>query len=403
MHRITFPRKIKISKPGLFWAVLIHPFLKPNGIHGINPRIDKIYDICIVISFLLILLIAFMRKRQMNSNVVLTGLFFGWILAVTALNDGPATTVMRMLIQICGLVLSAFILSDHPKVLIRSMLLNMEVLIYLNFFFLLRYPHGMYVSLQNGNWNNWLLGYDNQWFIVYFGAMFTAIAYMFLNGSFLRPIALITVMHISAGIVMSGVIVFGMAIIDVLVISGLYKTGIITFKNVWIAAIAANIMLMFFSTSGIASFIINNVFHKTSASIPARLKIWSITLEYVKNNWLFGYGRQETLIRTTMYHNNHGSNAHNFLFEILYEGGLTGILLFASLNINAGLRIDRADKSKFSGLLLICLLACLVTGSVDSLLESRGALFFWMLAVGYNLPKINERIRAKDQWAYYLR
>ena len=58
--------------------------------------------------------------------------------------------------------------------------------------------------------------------------------------------------------------------------------------------------------------------------------------------------------------------------------------------IETGKRIKKSKETVIKSILLLCILACLVTGSVDSLLELRGGLFFWLLSVGYCLPEISK-------------
>lgn len=391
-HKIEY---IYLSKSVAFWALILHPFFKPNGIHGISASIASIYDVAMILSFFIITFKFLRGIIKINWNIIIITAFIGWITIVTCLNNGQVFAMARMSLQYISFSIVVKMLADHPKVLIKSVLINLEVLIYLNFICLLLYPHGMYVSSQNGNWNNWLLGYDNQWFIVFFAAMFTAIAYYFLTNNWLRSLMLIAVIHISAAIVMSGVIIFGLAIIDVFYFTGAYKSNLINYVNIWIAAIISNITIVFFSSSGIANFIVYTIFHKTSTSIPARLKIWAISFEAIMKNPLIGYGHQDPMVRTLLYANKHGSNAHNFIIEILYEGGIIGLLLFVALIVYAGVTYHKAKKSDFSRILLVCTLACLVTGAVDSLLESRGLLFFWMISVISNLPQINNALWRK--------
>jgi len=396
-YTIRKHKSVLISKNLVLWSLLIHPFLKPNGIHGINSLIDNLYDAGIVISLSFVLIFFIRMKKHINANIVLTTGFIGWITVVTVFSNGQVTTVLRMSAQYIGLVLTVVILSEKPIILIESMLLNLEILIYINFICLLIYPHGMYVSKQNGNWNNWLLGYDNQWFIVFFGAMFVALSFWNLTQKFFRPLLLITIIHVSTAFVLSGVLIFGLAIIDFFILSKIYKTEILTYRRIWLIAIVANIVIIFFSASGLSTFIIYTVFHKTATSIPARLKMWKISFDAIRKNSIIGYGHQQTLLRTTMYHNLHGSNAHNFFIEILYEGGIIGMGLFICLCVASDIMIKKTAPNDMRGILFSCMTACLVTGSVDSLLESRGALFFWMLAIAYNLPLINNRLYLKQK------
>ena len=381
---------VKVSKEKFLWTLILAPLLKPNGIPNINATVSKCYDIGIIVSFLILVYLLFRRRKTNIVNIILTTIFVGWITILTIFNNGQTTLMVRISMQYIGLAMATCILSDKSKILFSSMLLNLEILIYLNFICLLVFPNGMYVSSQTGNWNNWLLGYDNHWFIVLFAAMFIALIYLRIYKKTIRPLLLIIVIHISASIVMSGVITFGLIVIDVMFITHLYKSKVVTYRNIWLITLVANILIVFYSTSGIATFIVYNLFNKTSTTIPARLKIWFSSIELIKESLLVGYGHPETAERIAIYNNRHASNAHNFLIEIVYEGGLIGLGLFGGLIYQTGKKLNEFKKRNIElhGIVLVCLLACLITGSVDSLLESRGALFFWMLSVGSNISML---------------
>ena len=374
-----------VSKSGIACTLLLFPFMKPNGVPNISHTLNIVYTLLMVASFLILTAKVLLRRIRPNNYNCLLFAFMGWLVLRTALTGGQTGSLLEIMMRFCGISIFIQLYARKSMMLIRAFLLNFEIIIYLNFICLMLYPHGMYVSSQNGNWNNWLLGYDNHWFIVYFGACFILFCYAQIFNKLFRPVVLFIVIHVSACIVMSGAIIVGLVIIDLLWLFKIYKSPLLSYRTVWIAAIITNIMLVFLGGSGIIQFVVYSLLHKSSATLLARQRIWRTTISSIKEHLLLGNGRTRTVDRIMFYRNSHASNAHNLFLEILYEGGLTAFGLFAFMAASAGRQIKQHRDCIITGYLLMTLLACLVTGAIDSFLEDRGYMFFALLAFASNI------------------
>ena len=378
-------RSLSVSKDYLICALLILPFMKPNGIPNINRLVNTMYTALMVFSFFILALRVILRHAKLNAYTYFLFAFMGWLVLRTYAMGGHTSSLLEMMMRFCGIVVLIHLYSQKAKVLVWGFMINFELIIYLNFICLLLFPHGMYVSAQNGNWNNWLLGYDNHWFIVYFGACFILFCYAELFGSIFRPFLLFCVIHVSSLIVMSGAIIIGLAVIDIVWLFRIFRTPVFNYKTLWLATIGVNVLLLFFGSSGFINFIIYSVLHKSSATLLSRQRIWNTTIASIRENFLFGIGKQRTVDRITLYRNSHASNAHNFFLEILYEGGIVALLLFLGMIGSVEKHIKHYYDNKMVGYVLMALLACLVTGSIDSFLEDRGYMFFALLAFASNI------------------
>lgn len=359
--------------------------MKPNGMANINRIINNAYIILMVISFSVVIMEVIVRHIKLNMYIYLLAFFMGWLVLRSFFAGGQTGSLLEIAMRFGGISVLIQLYSKQVSTLIRGFFINFEAIIYLNFICLLLYPHGMYVSSQTGNWNNWLLGYDNHWFIVYFGACFILFTYSYIFNCITRPFLLFCIIHISSFIVMSGAIIVGLLLIDFFWIFKIYKSPLFTYRTIWIVAIIVNAMFIFIGGSGIISFIIYSVLQKSSATLLSRQRIWEKTILSIKDNLLFGVGKPQTIDRIAFYNNRHASNAHNFLLEIVFEGGMVALLLFYFMVRFVGKRLKNHSDNPITGFLLLALMACLVTGSIDSFLEDRGYMFFALLAFASNI------------------
>ncbi len=159
---------IKLDKQLLKWFLLIAPFLRPNGIGQINPFIGRIYYFAMIISLLILFFLYLKSKKFDFGFLAILSIELFWIFFVTLFNEGEIINYSRVILSLLGLTLCTEVMISNPKKLFTALQFNLEIIIYLNFIFLLCFPDGMYISNSGtGNWNNWLLGYDNHWFIVF--------------------------------------------------------------------------------------------------------------------------------------------------------------------------------------------------------------------------------------------
>lgn len=124
------------------------------------------------------------------------------------------------------------------------------------------------------------------------------------------------------------------------------------------------------------------------STLTARTTIWDIAKELIKENWLFGAGRGVELPyvntwgeRQTMY------EAHNFILEILMEGGAVALLLFGLLFFKAVRRLNMENPKHRVVFIALCVL--LINGLTESTVN--GFLVMMLLSIACRYANEQEK------------
>ena len=100
-------------------------------------------------------------------------------------------------------------------------------------------------------------------------------------------------------------------------------------------------------------------------TLTSRFSIWEQVLKIWKSNFLVGVGRGAEIKYTNSWgRSKTGSEAHNFLLELLLEGGIIGLLIFCCYFWLAVRKLDM--NSKMHRMVLVANMAILVNGLVES-------------------------------------
>ena len=63
-------------------------------------------------------------------------------------------------------------------------------------------------------------------------------------------------------------------------------------------------------------------------TFTGRTIIWSDTINFIKNNYLFGFGLEPSYLRVIKMNDISALNSHNMILEIIYNGGFVLFLVF---------------------------------------------------------------------------
>ena len=390
------------SKTMILVAVLLAPLIRPNGINGLTNGGQYIFDGLSVVSVMVLLILFFAQEKQlMDRQLILCGLIFLLIMVSTLKNHGDKMVNLRVAVTCFGIMLAAIVFRKKPKMFMSALLLDLEVLIYLNALCLILFPKGMYLSHETyGSSTNWLMGYDNHWFIFYYGAYFLALVNILYGGSMIRSYLLIAVLHVTALFTMSGVLVAGILLMDVILFFRLYQWKIFRFETILAGSLFLTVALIFFQTNEAIQYAITQIFNKED-SMSARARIWRGAIALVKQHLLFGNGRLFAKDAQRIYGLPAAINAHNMWLEILLEGGVITLALFILFLLLSARKIGK-QQSVFYQLLLIPVATAFVMMAVDAFIETRGVMFFALLAVGkycddYEAAVVPERALAFER------
>lgn len=368
------------------YALVLLPYIRPNGLHILFPIVATIYDILwgVLTTFAIILQIK-NRNNKTNKFMLCVILFFFYILFTTIINKGAISSHLRCATACIGIVCYIDLFSDNPNELISALLLDLEIIIYINALSILLYPHGMYLTHDTfGSPNNWIMGYDNHWFIFYFSAYALSMVNRDLNNSRIRSVIMIAVLNITSIYTLSGVLLIGIGLMDIIYLFNIYKYKWFTIWNVFLVGFLSFIIVVFFTYSDLLKYIVDAIGKENSMS--ARLRMWDIALGVFSRNPIMGIGRRTINENIVRYNLLSGVNAHSMWIEILFEGGLIAMLLFVyffRIQRNQLQDIKEYKENRIYKLLLPSVFAMIITMSVDSVLEIRGVMFFGILTLMY--------------------
>ncbi len=121
-------------------------------------------------------------------------------------------------------------------------------------------------------------------------------------------------------------------------------------------------------------------------TLTGRTAIWNTAAELIRDNWLFGVGRGAALV----YINARGERqivyeAHNFVMEILLEGGAVALVLYGLLFFKAVRRLNLENPKQKMVFVGWCVL--LINGLTESTVNS----FLVMMLLGIACRYANEQ------------
>lgn len=378
--------KMAITRNVILVALLLAPFFRPNGINWILPGGQYVYDLLSMVSLLILLAVYLAGKRQ---TIDFQWIVFGFMLVVimlsTLIHGGDKMVHLRVAVTCIGMMIAISCFRHRPTVLMSALLLDTELLVYINALCLIMFPGGMYLShVTYGASNNWFMGYDNHWFVFYYAAYYLAVVNILYGGDRWRSCLLIATIHITSLYVFSGVLVVGLFLMDVMFIFKVYHWKLFDFKTVLTGGLLLTVVLIFFQTNETVQYVITNVLGKED-SMSARTRIWRGAISKILQSPIWGNGRLFVEEAQTFYGLPAAVNAHNMWLEVLVEGGILALSAFLIIMILVMIRNDK-KQSLFYKILLIPIAVCLVVMSVDSMIETRGVMFFAFLAIGYHCP-----------------
>lgn len=390
--------KFKVSKTELLILILMAPFIRPNGIHVIINNSQYLYDVLSLISLsILVVLRVSNRKRknhQSDKQLIYLLVMFAVIGIVTMYNRENSLVHLRVFTTCFGIVMLVNVFRDRLNLVLAAAFFELEVMIYINALCILAFPNGMYMAHGTfGSRNNWFMGYDNHWFIFYYAAFCLSILNLKYGKIKIRSYIMLAVLHITSIRVMSGVLVFGLLMMDIILLSGIYKSRLFSIKTITIASLLLTIIFVFFANNSYIQYLVDSVFNKSN-SIAARGRIWSTAWEMFLANPIFGNGRWSEISSVSLYRMPAGVNAHNMWLEILFEGGSVSFVMFLLFILTA----DNGDHQSHAYRIILIPIATIMTAmTVDALIDTRGVMFFFFIAVACCMSswKESEDYRAK--------
>lgn len=376
---INTKRKLNLGTI-IFFVFLITPFFSISGIK--NAMSSSIYQAWQIISICFLLLMFFLKNTQIKIGWAV-GLFSAYqiiILFSSVFNNGISPGIIAVIIA--SVLIFILLQTDYYYEIISAVSIIVVLSLLINF------P----IMLQNrGSVNaQFFIGGKNALGIFLIPGMFLLILSSLEKNLtvskftlFAIAFSLLTVFIGSSG---TGIVVAFCALIFML-LAIKFKPKKPIYLGIIFTIYALFLLFSdkFFLTDYWLRF--TDLLGKDS-TLTARTTIWNIAEGLIKDNWLFGAGRGVELSyvntwgeRQTIY------EAHNFILEILMEGGVVALLLFGLLFFKAVRRLNM-EKPKHK-VVFIALCVLLINGLTESTVN--GFLVMMLLSIACRYANEQEK------------
>ena len=370
---INTKRKLNLGTI-IFFVFLITPFFSILGIK--NAMSSSIYQAWQIISICFLLLMFFLKNTQIKIGWAI-GLFSVYqivILFSSVFNNGISPGIIAVIIA--SVLIFILLQTDYYYEIISAVSIIVVLSLLINF------P----IMLQNrGSVNaEFFIGGKNALGIFLIPGMFLLILNSLEKNLtvskftlFAIAFSLLTVFIGSSG---TGIVVAFCALIFML-LAIKFKPKKPIYLGIIFTIYALFLLFSdkFFLTDYWLRF--TDLLGKDS-TLTARTTIWNIAEGLIKDNWLFGAGRGVEL----SYVNTWGEQqtiyeAHNFILEILMEGGIVALLLFGTLFFKAVKNLNVDDAKHRTVFIALCIL--LINGLTESTVNSFLVMILLSIACRY--------------------
>lgn len=245
------------------------------------------------------------------------------------------------------------------------------IIVLINIVSMYIYPRGLYISsnLQYTTSTNWILGYRNLHILFIMPMLLWCSLYDYYYCGKLNKFCLIAVVLAFISVVKAesttsiiGIIVWG---ISILIISkNIARTKNRILSKVLLGYLVAYVSIIFLRIQDFLDKLIFKITNKHS-DFSGRSYIWDSTFELIKEKAIFGYGREESLVRQSKTASWQVVHAHNEVLEIVYRTGVVGMLIFA-VTVAMSMRALKNELNRYPGIII---LATIIAYAVMTLTE----------------------------------
>lgn len=341
-------KSVDYRQIGIF--LLVFPFLKPHSLEYLFPALETLFDLGRLVCVAVVLLLWIASRYRIS---LAAGVFVAleiWIVIVTALRN-PDRLIAA---AINGAALSALVMvidsyaERDPRLLLRSLLMNFEWLIYVNLLtVLLTMPKGLYSADEIHAY--YFLGLPNSFMIFVMPACAVALLNYYMGMNKKRALCLIAagVLSILVTWTATGVVGIGvMALLFLLSFRGRPRPQLLAVT--WGVSLAVDLAITVFQvTDNVKALqrLIMRVLHK-SPTFSGRAAIWKKAVQLISEKPLLGYGFERKIAVTSSADELY-SHAHNAYLQYWYIAGIVGIGLFLLLNILVIRRVRQAPPGAY--------------------------------------------------------
>lgn len=316
-------------RPYTFWSYLFILAISNLPIWNYMGLLGLLNDMVRVIAASAAILFYVLKGkwRHMRFSAVTTLMLAMQVwLWITSLNNNGS--IRLCIVQTLAVVAFAFVFEDtknHSSELINGMMLAAETLCYINLLTIILFPGGLYESTLY--WQNWVLGYKNQ-FVPYI-LVFCMIAFLYRaqGGLWFREVGIYVASFVSVILADSSTSIVGIAVLVIIVL--LNRVCKIRFNVYWLAIINLALLLIVpvFRLHEVFSFLIEDILGR-SMTFTGRTRLWDMIYDAIAAKPWMGYGLQEIEGMERQFGLRWAYHAHNLVFDYLYQGGFILLAIY---------------------------------------------------------------------------
>lgn len=368
------------------WFVffLMLPHLKPDSLEYLWPVVETAFNVGRLFSALIVLYLYVLKKRVPSAPVWVLFVFQLWLCITTLINGGELYPVLLSTASILAVALLIDLYATQMKMLVTSILLNFEILIYANLLSVLMYfPAGMYIS-ANHSYRCYFLGYHNGFIMFVLPLILVGIMYWRIIGNLLRPALAITAGVLSIIITWSATSVCFLMVLAAMLLIGITPLKrVISFPVIFGITIATDLAISVFRVMDRVMWITWYIetFLKKQITLTGRTYIWDEFYGLFERSPWIGYGSTYRDIANNTFL---ASHAHNQWFQMLLMGGIVALTLFLLLNYFVAKRLMLFAKHPYSYIFLSVFTALYVAFIAEAY---TSALVYILYILAYHIDK----------------
>lgn len=293
-----------------------------------------------------------LREYSIAAFTLLLFLAYNWIVTIVR-KSMPMVQSAHYIVQVLILTLSAartFRSSDGRTVFSATALYFWTAIMANSLIFIL-IPEGLYISDSEYGIHHacYLFGLDNQFGKIYFAGFALIWFYeeRYKKTYFMTLSSLLMILYVyfqsnnGTGMIVAVVLIALMLLYN---IKPLRWSLSLTLFVILTAFISISIIVQdsFIYSGGTLVDLITE-FTRKSATFSGRIPVWAAAVEKISDNLLFGYGRVPENVHLL---NNRYLNAHNEVLQILLDGGVIGLGIFALSFVVTDIKCLRQQRNK---------------------------------------------------------
>lgn len=369
----------------LIFIILIIPFLEPTLFRQYS-TIHKIFMIYKMISAFIIMLNYIMNyaiKGKTSKIMMVLVLYQIELIFSTIINNGDIMTAINNAIAIITVsALIEYTFKVDAKISFCVIYYIFGIYTILNFINVIISTRG--TGNVNGSMT-FLLGIDNRFIFTYlpmicFGLIYNNLAHK-KNGLLIifLLVGLITVIYTwSVGAVLG---ISLLACYIVFILKDNNRSEKLTFKHYILIIFSLNILIVFFQFQNYFSNFIT-IYLGKDVTFSGRTFLWNLGISEIEKAPFWGYGINETLLKSKLYGLEH---FHNYFVNLIYQGGLISLLLFLIMNIIALKKIEKYKNTYIAKVITFIIFTSLILSLVDTLDYTY---FFVFYLIAGNIEKL---------------